>query len=215
MSGLGCRPGLRRPEGYSLVSNSAHTVDAGRRFRNVDGMGWLVTCLFIVGETAGGGLIALPPALVATGLGGGVLVILGGALACAYTGALLAENWTVLQRRWPEYRAHCRKPYPAMGLRALGPGFQTLVSCCLNATQFGTAVVFLLLAAKNLESFLHAYGGVHLGFCYLVLLVAACMLPLTLLKSPKDFWWVRSGSAHLLLLLFIMLSPSMVLPLLP
>lgn len=30
-------------------------------------MGWIVTCLFIVGETAGGGLIAMPTAMVSTG----------------------------------------------------------------------------------------------------------------------------------------------------
>jgi hypothetical protein len=51
-------------EGYSLVTNShstvfnsIQTVGDGRKFRNVEGMGWFVTCLFIVGETAGGGLI--------------------------------------------------------------------------------------------------------------------------------------------------------------
>jgi vesicular inhibitory amino acid transporter len=184
-------------EGYSLVSNSANTmenVECGQKFRNMKGMGWVVTCLFIVGETAGGGLIAMPTAMISAGLIGGVAVILFGALMCAYTGNLLSENWTVLQQRWPEYRTHCRKPYPAMGLRALGPKFMFIVSSCLNVTQFGTAVVFLLLASKNLESFLQAYGGVQIGFCYLVLIVAAFMLPFTMLKSPKDFWWAVIGA---------------------
>lgn len=54
--------------------------------------------------------------------------------------------------------------------------------------MFGTAVVFLLLAAKNIEIFLHAYAGIHIGFCYLVCIVALFIFPLTLLKSPKDFW---------------------------
>ena len=43
-------------EGYSLVTNSrstvcnsAQTVECGRKFRNLEGMGWLVTCFFIVG----------------------------------------------------------------------------------------------------------------------------------------------------------------------
>ena len=31
--------------------------NCGGKFRNLEGMSWLVTCLFIVGETAGGGLI--------------------------------------------------------------------------------------------------------------------------------------------------------------
>lgn len=53
-----------------MVSNSAYTMDTLNsisKFRNVEGMSWLVTCLFIVGETAGGGLIALPTAMVAAG----------------------------------------------------------------------------------------------------------------------------------------------------
>ena len=114
-------------------------VECGNKFRNMKGMGWIVTCLFIVGETAGGGLIAMPTAMISAGMShycfvpfkainclgliGGVAVILLGALMCAYTGNLLSENWTILQQRWPEYRTHCRKPYPAMGLRALGPRF--------------------------------------------------------------------------------------------
>lgn len=68
------------------------------------------------------------------------------------------------------------------------PIFRTAVSIVLNVTMFGTAVVFLLLAAKNLETFLRAYTDLELGFCYLVLIVAVCMLPFTMLKSPKDFW---------------------------
>lgn len=177
-------------EGYSLVS-SANTVQEsmGRKFRNLKGMGWFVTCLFIVGETAGGGLIALPNAMVSTGLVFGCLMIAVGALMCTYTGVLLSENWTVLQARWPEYRSHCRKPYPAMGLRALGPSFAHFVSICLDVTQFGTAVVFLLLAARNIESFLQMWGGFQVGFCYLVGAVALFMTPITFLKSPKDFWW--------------------------
>lgn len=186
----------QQQEGYSLVSNSAATVETacGRKFRNVEGMGWLVTCLFIVGETAGGGLIAMPTAMASAGLIGGILIILVGAIVCSYTGIQLSENWTILQERWPEYRNHCRKPYPAMGLRAVGPGFMSVVSGCLNITQFGTAVVFLLLASKNLENFLHSYTGIHLGFCYLIVIVAVFMLPFTLLKSPKDFWWAVIGA---------------------
>jgi hypothetical protein len=114
-----------RQEGYSLVSNSANTVelDYAHKHRNLEGMGMLVTCLFIVGETAGGGLIALPAAMTSSGLLGGVLIILFGAIICAYTGNLLSESWAILQSRWPEYRNHCRKPYPSIGLRALGPHF--------------------------------------------------------------------------------------------
>ncbi|KHN86618.1 Proton-coupled amino acid transporter 4 [Toxocara canis] len=185
---------MQESEGYSLVNSTATVEDAafGRKFRNIHGMGWLVTCLFIVGETAGGGLIAMPTAVISTGLLGGIIVVLLGAMVCAYTGNQLSENWTILQERWPEYRHHCRKPYPAMGYRALGP--KSIVSICLDVTQFGTAVVFMLLAAKNLENFLHVYGKIHIGFCYLVIVVGIFMLPFTMLKSPKDFWWAVIGA---------------------
>lgn len=53
--------------------------------------------------------------------------------------------------------------------------------------MFGTAVVFLLLAAKNIETFL-SIGGYQMGFCRLIAVVAVFMLPVTMLKSPKDFW---------------------------
>ena len=114
------------------------TNEYASKFRNIEGMSWIVTCLFIVGETAGGGLIALPTAMVSAGaveqlsasslyvaalilgLYGGIVIMILGAIACAYTGVLLSECWSILQGRWPEYRTHCRKPYPAMGLRALG-----------------------------------------------------------------------------------------------
>ncbi|CAJ0574258.1 unnamed protein product, partial [Mesorhabditis spiculigera] len=138
---------------YHLVA-SANTMENGdfnvveKKHRNVHGMGWLVTCLFIVGETAGGGLIALPSALANAGLPAGLLIIFVVAAAC-----------------------------------------MKFVSLCLDFTCFGTAVVFLLLAAKNIESFLLALGGVELGFCQILIVVAIFIFPITLLKSPKDFWW--------------------------
>uniref|UniRef100_A0A0K0E4C1 Aa_trans domain-containing protein n=1 Tax=Strongyloides stercoralis TaxID=6248 RepID=A0A0K0E4C1_STRER len=183
-------------DGYSLVSSTSidNKVEFQKKHRNLKGMGWIVTCLFIVGETAGGGLIAMPTAMVASGFFGGTFMIFIGAIICSYSGIQLSENWTILQERWPEYREHCRKPYPAMGLRAFGTKFQSIVSFCLNFTQFGTAVVFLLLAAKNIENFLAAYGDIHVNFCWLVIFVAIFMLPFTLLKSPKDFWWAVIGA---------------------
>uniref|UniRef100_A0AC35U783 Aa_trans domain-containing protein n=1 Tax=Rhabditophanes sp. KR3021 TaxID=114890 RepID=A0AC35U783_9BILA len=183
-------------DGYSLVSSEStmKNIEIQKKHRNTEGMGWIVTCLFIVGETAGCGLIVMASAMVATGLYGGIVMILIGAVMCSYTGIQLSENWTILQERWPEYRNHCRKPYPSMGLRAIGPRFQTFVSACLNITQFGTAVVFLLLAAKNIENFLATYIEIHVNSCWIVIFVALFMLPFTFLKSPKDFWWAVIGA---------------------
>uniref|UniRef100_A0A8R1HH17 Aa_trans domain-containing protein n=1 Tax=Caenorhabditis japonica TaxID=281687 RepID=A0A8R1HH17_CAEJA len=160
-----------------------------QRHINEKGMSMLVTALFIVGETAGGGLIALPTAILSTGALTGAFLLLMAALICTYTGFLLAENWTILQELYPEYRDHCRKPYPAMGLRAVGPKFAHFVSAILQVTQFGTAVVFVLLAAKNGENMLNANFDTHVSFCFMIIVVSLLVFPFTLPKSPKDFWY--------------------------
>ncbi|CAD6196539.1 unnamed protein product [Caenorhabditis auriculariae] len=155
---------------------------------NERGMSMIVTALFIVGENAGGGLIALPGAVLSTGAPLGIVLIIVAAIICAYTGILLSENWVILQRIFPEYRDHCRKPYPSMGLRAGGPRFGHFVSTILQVTSFGAAVVFLLLASKNFETMLHANFNTHISFCYMILIVGLLVFPMTLPKSPKDFW---------------------------
>jgi hypothetical protein len=66
--------------------------------------------------------------------------------------------------------------------------FRHVVSVCLDFTQFGIAVVLLLLASNNIHNFLKAFFDVNLSFCILLLTVAVCLLPITMLKSPKDFW---------------------------
>jgi len=62
------------------------------------------------------------------------------------------------------------------------------VSVCIDATQFGVAVVFLLLVAKNTHDALMVFTGVNVNFCWVILAVAVGLWPLTLLKSPQDFW---------------------------
>lgn len=39
---------------------------ANERHRNEQGLGWIITSLFVVGDLAGGGIIALPSAIVQT-----------------------------------------------------------------------------------------------------------------------------------------------------
>lgn len=66
--------------------------------------------------------------------------------------------------------------------------FRTTVSVCLNVTQFGIAVVYLLLSAKNIHDFLQWAAKIEFPFCVVILVVAAGLLPVTFLKSPQDFW---------------------------
>lgn len=58
-------------------------------------------------------------------------------------------------------------------------------------------VVFVLLASKNIRDFLSTYFDGMPGVCVWILIFSAVVYPLTLLKSPEDFWFliVISGMA--------------------
>lgn len=40
--------------------------DSNERHRNERGLGWIITSFFLVGDLAGGGIVALPSAIVQT-----------------------------------------------------------------------------------------------------------------------------------------------------
>ncbi|GMT35692.1 hypothetical protein PFISCL1PPCAC_26989 [Pristionchus fissidentatus] len=157
-------------------------------FLNENGMNLFVTSLFIIGETAGGGLVALPTVMAHLGIVLGTLLIVMGAFICGYSGVQLSECWSIMMIRYPKYRWHTHKPYPAIGRRACGRKTGIAVSLILNVTQFGTAVVFLLLGSKNIASFILFASEIHISFCAVICVVAVLMFPLILLRSPKDFW---------------------------
>lgn len=37
------------------------------------------------------------------------------------TAYLLSETWSIMRDRWVVYKAHCRQPYPEIGMRSFGP----------------------------------------------------------------------------------------------
>lgn len=161
------------------------------------GLNWFVTGLFIVAQLAGGGIVALPTAVIQSGLWTGIFLnILLTIMACS-TSIMLGKSWLILQRRWPViYKDnHCREPYPEICMRALGPRFKNLASICIQLNQFGICVVFLLLSSKNIQHFLKAFFDVNFSFCLLILILALLLFPFTLLKSPEDFWWAAVLSA--------------------
>ncbi|KAK5982583.1 Amino acid transporter domain containing protein [Trichostrongylus colubriformis] len=107
-----------------------------------------------------------------------------------YTAYALGECWNILRSTWPMYRVHCRKPYASIGYRAMGIKMRKFVSIIIDVTQFGVSTVFLLLSAKNIHFMLKAFTNTDFSYCYVVLIVAVCLLPVTFLKSPQDFWIV-------------------------
>ena len=92
--------------------------------------------LFIVGEMAGAGVLALPKAVADAGWIGVVLIIVIGILS-AVCGVVLSESWLILRRDYPEYREHVRYPYPAMGFHTYGKTGKYLVQFCINVTLLG------------------------------------------------------------------------------
>ncbi|KAF8355721.1 hypothetical protein PRIPAC_97344 [Pristionchus pacificus] len=189
-----------RPRRISISEPAAIMGRTGARFRdlknfnatggfvNTVGMTVPITSLFIIGETAGGGLVALPTVMAQCGVIFGTVVVVLGALLCGYAGVCLGECWCIMMLRYSKYRYHCNKPYPAIARRAVGRKAGIAVSVILNITQFGTAVVFLLLGSKNLSSFVLWFTGRHISFCWVIGCVAILIFPLILLRSPKDFW---------------------------
>ncbi|CAD6184430.1 unnamed protein product [Caenorhabditis auriculariae] len=163
--------------------------------RNEHGIHWAMAAVFIVGDMMGAGMISLPLALGNAGLGPGIAIILLASLFSGYTGIQLGDNWTMLQNRWTEYKQHCRRPYPEMAYRALGPWAKQAVSILLALSQFLIASVLLLMCAENLTTLLNVFFGWHLDFCVFIVALAAALWPLVMLQSPMDFWQLAIISA--------------------
>ncbi|VDM80850.1 unnamed protein product [Strongylus vulgaris] len=97
VNGLPAENDLKMTKDGSLPSSSYNSprnsiMDMAKPYMNPRGLSWFVTGLFVVGDLAGGGLVALPTAMI-----------------------------------------------------------QKLVSLCIDITQFGIAVVYLLLSSKNIH----------------------------------------------------------------
>uniref|UniRef100_A0A1I8A1A1 Aa_trans domain-containing protein n=1 Tax=Steinernema glaseri TaxID=37863 RepID=A0A1I8A1A1_9BILA len=172
-----------------------------------DGLHWFMTGLFIVADMAGGGVVAMPIAMLMSGGFAGAIIIGILCAAFAYTAHLLGENWVIMCRNWPEYRKHCRKPYPEMAYRGLGNKARLFTSATINIMLYGVAIVYLLLSSKIISDLINATFGTNFGFCMTMVVVAAVLWPITLLKSPQDFWWaillamLTTGCAVVLILI--------------
>lgn len=102
----------------------------------IQGLTVFTAAVFIIGEMAGSGVLALPSAMVAAGPMGFVMLFLG-CLASGYCGVVLGRSWTLLRARHPEYQQHVRDPYPTIGRKAVGKWGARAVSVCVNITLLG------------------------------------------------------------------------------
>ncbi|CAG2219089.1 SLC32A [Mytilus edulis] len=67
-----------------------------------------------------------------------------------------------------------------------------LVTVTNNIFNFGTAVVFMVLAANNVVTLLANYTDV--SFCYWLLVLSVILAPMTCLGTPKNFWYIGIGA---------------------
>ncbi|CAD5212207.1 unnamed protein product [Bursaphelenchus okinawaensis] len=169
-----------------LQDKSDSTDDLQMKART--GISWLVAAAFIVADMAGGGVVTMPVALLKSGAFMGSVVMILVATAFCYTAHLLGQNWIIMRKRWSQYANHCRKPFPEMAFRAIGPEARIFTAGTIHAMLFGVSVVYLLLSAKIINSLITSLMEFDIGECRMMVLLALVLFPVTLLKSPQDFW---------------------------
>ena len=107
------------------------------------GLTVFTAAVFIIGEMAGSGVLALPAAIVGAGWTGFGLLILC-CFASGYCGTVLGRSWATLRERHSEYKGHVRYPYPAIGEKAYGRWASLAVTVCINITLIGTVLKITL-----------------------------------------------------------------------
>ncbi|XP_054154352.1 uncharacterized protein LOC128952915 [Oppia nitens] len=173
------------------------------------GLSVLTAIVFISGELAGSGVLALPEALANTGWTGIALIIIAGLIA-SYSGVCLARCWLMLEERWPEYRGNTRNPFASIGFRANGKWMSYVCSVVMDVTFFGGNVVYILLCSELLESLTHSFIK-HITLCDWILILTLLLIPLSWLGSPADFWPLAFGAIGTTILGLILLIVQIII----
>uniref|UniRef100_T1KQS2 Amino acid transporter transmembrane domain-containing protein n=1 Tax=Tetranychus urticae TaxID=32264 RepID=T1KQS2_TETUR len=188
-------------KGKKVINTNGHSLKAFSTFQYDDGetgsitkkhgMGMFVTILFIAGENAGAGILALPYALYQAGWWSLPLMAM-----CAFdagiSGILIGKCWLILEERWSEFRGDCRYPYPAIGKMAYGNWMRGVVTACLQICLFGASTVILLICAELISQFCKSYF--HLPFGLWILIIGLCLCPFMWLGSPGEMWFAAAAA---------------------
>lgn len=156
------------------------------------GLSILTASIFLAGEMAGSGVLALPYAILGTGWSG-LFLILFFTINSLFTGTRLGLCWTMLEDRYDEFKGEIRDPYPAIGEKAFGKVGRILSLICISFTLYGGGCVFIVLISQLLSGIM-ATAGVHLTICVWMVVTAAVLTPLTWFGTPKDFWPIAVGA---------------------
>jgi len=155
------------------------------------GLSVLTCALFIVGEMAGSGVLALPRAITNSGWSGvGLLIVC--ALVSLYCGVMLGKCWMQVREKACVDEPFPRDPYPTIGYECYGRLGRGIVECCLLATLIGVSIVLLLISAQNISSLVDKKIGsvdtpVNEARIWL-LIISVCIVPFIYLGTPKNLW---------------------------
>lgn len=117
----------------SRASVRLGAIHAVNKAKELGGYSVSVAVMFVAGENAGAGTLALPAALIGTGWLGIALFLWVWASA-GYAGLVLSRCWTLIELKWPMDAAdidseselddnghiRCRDPYGLIARRAYG-----------------------------------------------------------------------------------------------
>lgn len=163
------------------------------------GLGLCIAAVFLSGEMAGSGVLALPRALSDTGWSG-VLLLVVFSINGAYIGFRLGTCWEMIAENYEDFRNHeqVRDPYPLIAERtglvygqAWGLALRWITTACIVLTLWGGACVFIILISNFLTNLIPIQV---MGSCEWLLVVGIVMIPVTWLGSPKDFWPIAIGA---------------------
>ena len=164
-----------------------------------NGLSLMTTALFIVGETAGTGVLAAPQAVAGCGWTGIAVVVIC-CLMAAFSGVYLGKCWLLVERLYPEYRPEShgadskhkiRNPYSIIGEKAAGPIGRIITSLTLIIQLGGGAICMTLICSELVHGIVNNFHLPHLEgvtFCQWILIIGVTMIPLSWFGSPADFW---------------------------
>jgi len=156
------------------------------------GLGLVIASVFLAGEMAGGGVLALAKAMVFTGPAGLAFIIFF-AVNTAFVGTRLGLCWVMMEERYPEMRDQVRDPYPTIAQKATGAIGRHLATICITITLYGDGCVYIVAMATYLKNIFMELE-VEVSLCYWMLIVAVVMAPICWLGTPNDFWPVAVGA---------------------
>ena len=181
------------------------------------GLGVVTGAIFLSGEMAGSGVLALPNALLGTGWSGMILIAFF-SINAAYIGTRLGLCWEILTELGFEEFAqnHVSDPYPLIAEKTGSlKGYWTgrilrylTISKYINVVYIHQAYILLYSMTSIITTvcivltlygapcvfmiliadFIHDLSDQHLSKCLWIVVVACTICPFTWFGTPKDFW---------------------------